>query len=485
MTVLSAPIGPIKAIAEPLDWSAITKYDDYIREAAEPVGWPVERVRGHIVIESRGDPHAVQRNATNGDSFGLLQVVPYGIGWEGWHELVKEKAGLSRGASRNQVNVALYDPRINIAVGVAILESFYVQHGTLDRASSAFFTGTPNWGGSDTVNGTTGRQYRDTLNALIREQQAFLPQDPIAVIMGGPNYNTFFGFNKLGGDPTFYDYGAGHGLDGDAHTGYDIQTKLGQVMYTPDAGTVTCVGTDRGPGSWQTGCGAFRDYFGKGAGRIEVMLDCGVSLILGHCSESLVTIGQRVKAGDPIAKAGGMVSLHVHLETRIWNWNNGTYWITDPYTTLVEALDGRVITPAPTYDERINIPQPAEFIDTLDYWTVEAVVDGVKVLQSTAPGAPEVGEPLKKGEVFHAPYITYGQDGRPWWITTLRSRISLAGTRQIGEPIFSCPDAEGGISQETVDELVDTLEAIRANTSKSEVALRNMITAVGSLGGQG
>jgi murein DD-endopeptidase MepM/ murein hydrolase activator NlpD len=431
---MSTPTGPIKSAAPGggsfgIDWEDLTRYDDIIHQEADPVGWPIERIRATIAIESRGEPKAVQENNSNGWSYGLMQVVPFGVGWEGWNALVHEKALLQGKTlnSRREVVNALYDPAINIAVGVAILESFYVQHGTLDKAQSAFFIGRPDWSAGDTVNMTTGFQYRDALNALIAEQRAFAPPDPIAVIMGGPNYNVFFGYNKLGGNPSYYDYGAGHGLDGDAHTGYDITTTLGQLLYTPGDGVITCAGTGRGPGSWNTGCAAFADYYGKRAGRVEVMLDAGVSVILGHCSESLLPAGARVTAGQPIAKAGGMNSLHVHLETRIWR--NGTYLITDPYQTLTKALyeSGPIPPPPPVYAERLPIPQPGE-------WDAGAKVtitrDGVPLLQRARTDALPVASPWEEGDFFEAVMLVYTPDENAWyWVSRAGTRVPLQGTR--------------------------------------------------------
>src|SRR5215207_5915193 len=102
------PAGPVKTHSPQggrfgIDWGEITRYDLFIHTAADPVGWPIERVRGHIVIESQGDPKAVQRNARNGWSYGLMQVVPYGVGWAGWNTLVKEIADLPQSASKEQV----------------------------------------------------------------------------------------------------------------------------------------------------------------------------------------------------------------------------------------------------------------------------------------------------------------------------------------------------------------------------------------------
>ncbi|MCC6382637.1 MAG: M23 family metallopeptidase [Dehalococcoidia bacterium] len=326
----SNPTGPITSNipggASSLQWEAITRYDAFIRAAADPLGWAIERVRGHIVIESRGDPRAVQRNS-QGNSYGLMQVVPYANSrdWGGWYPVVIEQAKLPRTATQQQVINALYDPKTNIAVGVQVLEAFWKEYGTADAASSAFFTGRPDWGGADTVNGTTGALYRNALNALIAEQKAFAPPDPISIIVGGAPYEIISAYGDSSSLP-YYDYGRTHGAifdrcGGRCHTGIDVSGTLGQTLYSPGPGVVTCAGTGNGPGSWQTGCAAFPDYFGKGAGRVEVLLDSGESVILGHCSTALVRPGQRVVAGQAIATMGGMNSIHIHLEVRVWKEN--------------------------------------------------------------------------------------------------------------------------------------------------------------------
>lgn len=44
-------------------------------------------------------------------------------------------------------------------------------------------------------------------------------------------------------------------------------------------------------------------------------------------------------------------------------------------------------------------------------------------------------------------------------------------------------EAKGGVTQETLDQIVDTLEEIRRHTAKAEEALRKMITLLGSVEG--
>lgn len=422
---MTTPTGPIKTPSPEggsfgISWEALTQYDDAIHAEADPVGQPIERVRGHIAIESRGNPKARQQNNTNGWSYGLLQVVPFGYGWEGWHELVRQKAGLPKTASQPNIINALYDPKVNIAVGVAILESFYQQHQTLDKASSAFFLGNPNWQGADTVNGNTGQAYKKSLDALIAEQKAFAPADVITTIVGGAATNTDYGF-KAPTDLPYYEYFVNHGGTAHQHTGIDATGWIGEPLFSPIDGTVVCAGINIGPGAHGSGCAAFAFTLGAptgSSGRFEIITDDGQrSLILGHVQRSLQPVGARVTAGQQVALMGGYDGPHVHVEARIWQ--GGDYTIVDPR----QAFGGG---PLPVvYAERIPTPQPADFTNS---WRVVATRDGVPVMQSTASGAPKVGPDLKSGEDFRAVGILIGEDNKPWWISSRSARVPLDGT---------------------------------------------------------
>lgn len=439
------PSGPITTAGFPgVTWEDVTRYDDAIHAAADPVGWPVERVRGHILIESQGKPRAMQNNASNGNSYGLMQVVPYGVGWEGWHKLVKEKAGLPANASKQQVIDALYDPAVNIAVGVTILEGFYQQYGRLDEASSAFFLGNPNWKGEDTVNGNTGSWYRDTLNALIKEQDANgttpavtttpapVPQgDVIDLLYGGKPYDISAGYGQLvtWSCPGCYDYQAAYGLDTKHHYAYDISARAGEgaPLYAPFDGLVVCAGTGVGSGAWGTGCAAFdrvNNYGspranGTGHGRIEILNEDGTaSLIIGHALSARVRAGDRVKRGDLIGAEGGMNASHTHCESR---YDNGRR-IGDPRVLFGGG-------PMPTvYAERLPISQPD---DDPPYWVVRVTADEVPVLQSGSAQAPKAAPPLKKGETFFATYRLPGTDGKGYWVSTKLGRVPISGTEEV------------------------------------------------------
>jgi murein DD-endopeptidase MepM/ murein hydrolase activator NlpD len=487
----AVPTGAIKTAGVAGRWEAITRHDAFIPEAADPVGWPMARVRAVIAIESAGDPRAMQRNPSNGDSFGLMQVVPYGNGWEGWHALVREKAGLPSNASRQRVIEALYDPRINIAVGVAILEGFYQQHGTLDEANSAFFLGNPFWDGEDTVNGNSGDWYRETLHALIREQEAFAPPDLIARIVSGARYTARFGFgmpnvDEKGVPQNFYAYGVGHGTDAPhEHTGIDINVPLGTTLLAPLAGVVRCVG-NRGEGDWGQSCGSFPDTLTGGAGNVTIMTDAGLKLTFGHVSRPLVAVGDRVSAWQAVATSGGMIAPHVHLDASIEAparvnrkiaINAGDYFLLDPIPAIAAALGQDLPAPPPTYADPLSIPQPEEFEVSV---TVVATRDNVPVLQRADLASAPTNKPLARGDDFEALYQVLGNDRRVYWVSTRGSRVPVAGTHA---PDWVVPAPEAGPG---VDELVDDLEGIRADLAAlsptlaaAELALRRRIAEIG------
>ena len=78
-------------------------------------------------------------------------------------------------------------------------------------------------------------------------------------------------------------------------------------------------------GTSSNGCAAFscgwtaQGEFCEGipnAGRFELRLANGASLILGHMSRITVAIGQRLRAGDKVGFSGRYNGDHVHIEYR-------------------------------------------------------------------------------------------------------------------------------------------------------------------------
>jgi murein DD-endopeptidase MepM/ murein hydrolase activator NlpD len=429
---LTFPNGPVQTKAPwgafGIEWDVIEQYASFIEKAAQEFGVEPSRIAAHIVIESQGEARAAQHNPSNGDSYGLMQIVSYGVGWAGWHVLVAQIAALPESAQPKEIRQALYDPLTNIRVGTSILRDFFNQHGSWDRASSAFFLGNPDWRGADTVNGNTGQKYKQALMGLMSELAAPadgepVAQDLIALVMGTPNYNLTFDWAAYGG-PDFYEYGAGHSheLDGSNHTGLDIVAAFDAPLNAVFDGLVVCGATGWGGGAWSTGCAAFGDPMGGGAGRIEVLHTDGQrSLIYGHCHRSLVEPGQTVKAGQQIATIGGMNGAwHVHLEARQKRGTSGDYTIHDP-RILFADLTGYV-----PKVERLDIPQPTEFERT---WTVSVTSPNTPVLQRADPNASPVAEPLAVGEQFEAAYLTISDStGEPYWISKARGRVPARNT---------------------------------------------------------
>jgi hypothetical protein len=166
-----APTGPILTAAPwgsfGIGWDQINRWDEAISQASAEFGVPEERIKAHIVIESAGQPDAIQKNDKNGWSFGLMQVVPR---W--WKEQILRLANQpDTGQDEREVGqLLLDDPGLAVRAGTSVLKSFF--DGDWDRTSSKFFLGNPNWIGADNVNGNSGLQYKAMLDGLIAEIQA-------------------------------------------------------------------------------------------------------------------------------------------------------------------------------------------------------------------------------------------------------------------------------------------------------------------------
>jgi hypothetical protein len=173
---MALPTGPIET-RNPgggsfgIDWSRVTRWGDLARVASQEFGVPFPRLLGTVVIESGGDPRAIQVNPSNGNSYGLCQVVPFGVRWEGHHRLIRQLSN-EPAAGRDRVVELLYDPATNLRVAASLLASLNRTHGSWDKASSAFFLGNPDWRGADTVNGNTGPGYKRSLDGLMGEIEA-------------------------------------------------------------------------------------------------------------------------------------------------------------------------------------------------------------------------------------------------------------------------------------------------------------------------
>lgn len=146
-----------------------------------------------------------------------------------------------------------------------------------------------------------------------------------------------------------YDYVTSYGLDPGMHGGIDVGLPEGTPLFAPMAGRVVCEGTGKG----SEGCAAFADDEG-GAGRIELALDNGDRLVLGHCRTSAVRTGARVEAGTKVGTSGTAgTGGHVHVELRMRSADTAIGQVlVDPALRLDAG-----VTPAPVPSPP-PVPQP-------------------------------------------------------------------------------------------------------------------------------
>lgn len=127
----------------------LDNYDASFLAAGERWGVPPERLKAMAMIESGGDPNALQINPTHGNTAGLMQINANIWGDEA------RRLGYDLNTPEGQIGMAGY-----------ILKQGYQERGSWDEASSWYFNPS---GGGDSVNGTTNQQYMDMANQYIAQ----------------------------------------------------------------------------------------------------------------------------------------------------------------------------------------------------------------------------------------------------------------------------------------------------------------------------
>lgn len=288
-------------------WAGVNKWDSYVQQASAATGVPGNVIKSIMMIESQGVLDAISPETGYGRYFGLMQIGPT----SDVPEYMKSQSWLAG------------NPYNQILAGATELKNKYRAIGASDwsQAAGAYF------GYGTDVTGTTTSGYIGQFNKYMQQLQSATRGGGSASLGGsysggGGALQTMFGgkattpgwgaFGAESGNG-LYGYGTDYGLNGTQHTGWDIPMPVGSPLYAPGPAKVICSGTGNG----LEGCGAFNDYFGQGAGRIELELANGVRVIYGHSSTANVRPGQYVQAGTLLGTSGGMNSPHTHLEVRV------------------------------------------------------------------------------------------------------------------------------------------------------------------------
>lgn len=304
------------------DWSGVDRWNDLFQSSASKYGVPVNMLKAIAKLESGGDP-----NAQHGE--GVYGIMAINSNEDVWGQ-----------------GPWMYDNAANIDKGAEVLKSYYDQykdwgealrhyHGigwdgnTTDKEYRDIVMG--NWDQLNSAVGTAGMGFGSgqswALNSIWGGSDAPLTQD--------------FGMTDFArAHPEWYHYGADYGVEG--HTGLDVGMEVGTALYSPVSGTVVCAGT--GNGAAGNDCTDFTSpETGNGwtSGRLEIELDNGQRLILGHVQSSLVQPGQRVNAGAMVARSGSNNGGHVHIEWRVPDPSTGSgFRIIDPRQALGGSFSG-------------------------------------------------------------------------------------------------------------------------------------------------
>jgi murein DD-endopeptidase MepM/ murein hydrolase activator NlpD len=361
---------------------ALDAHNNELNQAASAYGVPANLLKAIMNNESSGEWDR------DGSRYTWLGERGYGImPFMGLTDPVLQKYGYSHdqvaGNKQLQINIAAH-----------LISDLAKENGGFDNAIKVYFMGPAALQGNVSDGSRMSNDYYkeasdlwhqwDGQSAGMSGQNSYQQQygqggttapsgtTAFSSIWGGGEAPISFEFNA-GGGPDLYGYGTQYGMNGSGHTGVDVGVPLGTTLHAPMAGTVTCAGTGNGPGADGGGCAAFNDVMGGGNGRIEIQLDNGQVIILGHTSTSSVRPGQRVNAGDAVGTSGGMNGAHVHVEARVRDSSTGSGWrIVDPRSVLGGNFSGTMGAGAPTTSAGSGNPFKFFFSNRMPYSNARA-----------------------------------------------------------------------------------------------------------------
>jgi len=308
-------------------WANADTANSYIAQAAKMFGVPENLIKSMIQRESSGNWEANNYTYTG---YRNSEMLPY----VGIFRAAAETRGINfDGLKGNQ--------GLQIQAMAQIISELATSYGGFQNAAKVYFGGEKALTGVfvDENNLPSDYYFNKTmegwnyLDGLAGTQPATsgnvapIASGGMGSIWGNANAPVTQEFGPTdwsqGAGAWMYEYAKAYGMSG--HTGVDIGLAVGAQLYAPVGGTVVHSG---GTGYF---CSPEAGGCGPGVGELRIRLDNGHEVILGHNSSISVQVGQRVTAGQPVAKVGSMNGAHVHVEYRVPDSSLPAGWrIVDP-----------------------------------------------------------------------------------------------------------------------------------------------------------
>jgi tetrahydromethanopterin S-methyltransferase subunit G len=267
-----------------------------IQEASKKFGIPEWLIAAVIKIESNFNPLA--RNATTG-AYGLMQIMPFHI--EGG---LFERLGFDREADRD-------NPRAQVIAGMSLLKS-HIGDISVDWQTDAWkqqtLKGLANYGGytDDRLAEAEAEYVSKIWEAADMYKRSGINTGMIWPVPGYTRISSYFGGRA---DPIT-------GKEAN-HSGIDIPAPTGTTVVAASSGTVVFAG-------WSNSYGNL------------VVIESGMyNVLYGHNSSLLVSEGQTVQQGQPIAEVGSTgrsTGPHLHFGISVGAWTNGRWF--DPLSQV-------------------------------------------------------------------------------------------------------------------------------------------------------
>lgn len=268
-----------------------------IQEASKMFNIPEWLIAAVIKVESNFNPLA--RNPTTG-AYGLMQIMPFHI--DGG---LFERLGFDRVADRD-------NPRAQVIAGTYLLK-MHIGNITVDWLTDLWkqqtLKGLANYGGyaDDRLDEAEAKYVSKIWAAADMYKSTGVNTGMIWPVPGYTRISSYFGSrtDPITGKPAY-------------HSGIDIPAPAGTQVLSASSGTVIYAG--------------WNDDYGN-----LVVIESGMyNILYGHNSKLLVSEGQTVQQGQPIALSGNTgrsTGPHLHFGISVGRWTCGR-WL-DPLSQVL------------------------------------------------------------------------------------------------------------------------------------------------------